>query len=195
MAAGVISLFKRHPDLGSSPTPFSTLILGSGVEQTCRAPAHGKGSQCSLSLLKALLHKLWARPCAGCGRSEGKASPPPRGAHLRGTNICTTARTENVERPWRGLEVHRKESCPGNRGQPGEGALAPSHLSQRSWAAVQQRHWPPGSHCPSALSRRGPCPQGLVCTRRMLFSAVDTRGRAATCRKARKGAQMQRKEC
>lgn len=52
--------------------------------------------------LNILLHTLWARPCAGRGGAEGKASPPPRGAHLRETDTPTITRTENVERPRAG---------------------------------------------------------------------------------------------
>lgn len=81
----MISLLKRfgvfspsfHPDPG---------LWGGVFGQTCRAPALGKGSQRSSFLLNTLLHKLWARSYAGHGGSEGKASPPPQGAHLRRTD-------------------------------------------------------------------------------------------------------------
>lgn len=43
------------------------------------------------------------------------------------------------------------------------------------------------SHRPSALPTPGPCPQGPGLHPPMLFSAVDTRGRAATCRNPSKG--------
>lgn len=73
------------------------------------------------------LHTLWARPCAGRGGSEGKVSPPPRGAHLRGTDTPSITRTENVQRP--------RARCPELRGAERMSAGIQASIPESGWPA------------------------------------------------------------
>lgn len=158
MAAGVISLLKRYTDSGSPSPPFSTLILGSGVVflgQNCRAPAHGKGSQCLCG----------TRGFRGQGQSFTWRKTPQRDRHShhhhpdRECGEDQECASTNLPRKPRGARRRRAGIQPS----------IPEKLC--GWPTV-----PAPAPTPH---RRVQVP---VATRRMLFSSLTTRGRAATCR-------------
>lgn len=177
----MISLLKRFGVFSPSFHPDPRL-WGGVFGQACRAPALGKGSQGSSFLLNTLLHKLWARSYAGHGGPEGKASPPPQGAHLR--------RTDRHSHQHQNRECEEAQECAAtNLPRKPRGARRRRAGTQSS-IPVKLSPWPaeaPGTRIPlSPLPSPGRV-QVRVPTRRLLFSALTTRRRAATCRNLSEG--------
>lgn len=130
-----------------------------------------------------LLHMFWARICAGRGGSEGKASPPPREAHLRGTDrYPTISRAENAE---------VQESTQETKGRREKKRWHPAiYPRETGWLAGKgighhDPSIPPSPH-PTACHQLG-LGLGLVLTRLMLFCPLATRGRAVPCQNRSEG--------
>lgn len=151
-----------HPGLWGS-VPWADLqSLGSWVRQV----------QLLLPSQHILADAL-GRPCAGRRGSGGKASPPPQGAHLRGTdrylNITSTGNVEAQECAARSLHRTRR----GARRRSASIQLSiPGKLSG----------WPARAPGTRILPSPHLCLPSPVHTRWMLFCTLATRGRVAPCR-------------